>query len=59
MHSLRVHVKTMEAVKTIEDVDTTVTNPIIVVEEDTVHNTIVIGEEAVVVVQTVILHITV
>ena len=53
------HVKTMEAVKTMEDMDTTATNPIIAVEEDAVHNTTGIGAEAVVVKSTVILLINV
>ena len=39
--------------------DATVTNTIIGVEEDAVNNTIGIGAEAVVVVSTLILHITV
>ena len=62
---LRVNTKTTEAVnnmedaKTMEDLDTTVTNKIIVVEEDAVHNTAGIGAEAVVGMSTVILHITV
>ena len=33
------HVKTMEAAKIMEDLDTTETNPVIVVEEDTAHKT--------------------
>ena len=58
MQRLRVNGKTMDAVKTMEDVDTTVTNPIIFVEEDGVHNTTGIDTDAVVVDSTVILHIT-
>ena len=42
-----------------DDVDTTVTNPIIAFKEDAVHITTVIGTEAVVVKETVILHINV
>ena len=42
-----------------EDVDTMATNPFIVVEEYAEHKTTVIGEEAVVVEPTVILHINV
>ena len=53
LQRLRVQVKTME------DMYTTVTNPIIVVKEDVVHNTTRIFAEAVVVLATVILHITV
>ena len=53
------HVKTMEAGKTMEDVDTMKTNPVIVVEEDAVHKTNGIGAEAVVVESTVITPITV
>ena len=41
-----------------EEVDTTATNPVIVVEEDAAHKTTVIGVEAVVVEAIVILHIT-
>ena len=59
LQRLRLHVNTMEVVKTMEDEDTTVTNQIIAVEEDTVHNTTRIGTEAAVVNSTVILHITV
>ena len=54
----KVHVKTMEAVKTIKDKDTTFTNNIISVEEDVMHKTTVIGTKAVVFESTVILHIT-
>ena len=43
LQRLRVHVKTMEAVKTMDDVDTTVTNPIIAVKDYAVHNTTGIG----------------
>ena len=53
LQRLRVHVKTLE------DVDITVTNPIIAVDEDAVHKTTGIGAEVVVVVATVILHINV
>ena len=53
LQRLRVHVKTME------NVDTTFTNPIIAFEEDAVHSTTGIGAESVVVVATVILHVTV
>ena len=49
----------MGSIKTMEDVDTTVTNPIISVEEDAVHNKTEIGAEVVVVEATVILNITV
>ena len=59
MQRLRLHVKTMEAVKTMEYEDTTVINQIITVEKYTVHNTTRIGAEAVMVESTVILHITV
>ena len=59
MQRLRLHVKTMEAVKTMEYEDTTVINQIITVEKYTVHNTTGIGAEAVMVESTVILHITV
>ena len=59
LQRLRVRIKTMEAVKTMEDVDTTVTNTIIAVEEDKVYSTTVIGAEAVMVEATLILHITV
>ena len=52
-------VKTVEAVKTMEYTDTTVTNPIITVKEDAVQNTTGVVAEAVVVEATVILHITV
>ena len=48
LQCLRVHFKTMEDAKSTEDVDTMVTNQIIAVEEDTVHNTTGIGAEAVV-----------
>ena len=41
-----------------EDMDTTVTNSIIAVEEDTVHNTTGIGATEVVLEATVLLHIT-
>ena len=53
LHSLMVHINTME------DMNTTVTNPIIVVKENAVHNTTGIGADSVVVETTVILHITV
>ena len=53
LQRLRVHIKTME------DVDTTVTNPIITVKEGAVDKTTGIGAEVVVVNPTVILHITV
>ena len=53
------HVKTMEAANIMEDVDTTATNPVIMVEEDAAHKTTVIVVEAMVVDPTVILHITV
>ena len=53
-----VHVKTMEASKIMEDVDTTATNPVSAFEEDVAHKTTGIGTEAVVVEPTVILHIT-
>ena len=59
LQHLRMHVKTMEAVKNMEDEDTTVTNQINAVEEEAVQNTTVIGLEDVVVKSTVILHITV
>ena len=59
LQRLRVHIKNMEAVKTMEDEDTTVTNQIIAVEEDAVHNTMGIGAEAEVVESTGILHINV
>ena len=59
MKRLRVNVNTMEAVKTMEDVDTMVTNINIAIEEDAVHNTKGIGAEAVLVESTLILHITV
>ena len=49
----------MEDVKATEEVDTMVTNPIMVVNKDAVHNTTEIGAEAVVVKATGILHITV
>ena len=49
LQCLRVHVKTMEAVKTMDDVDTTVTNPIIAVKDYAVHNTTGIGAYEVVV----------
>ena len=42
-----------------EDVHTTATNPVIAVEDDTVHKTTGIGAEAIVVNPTLILHITV
>ena len=58
LQRLRVHVKTMYEVKTMEDMDTTVTNSIIAVEEDTVHNTTGIGATEVVLEATVLLHIT-
>ena len=53
------HVKTMEADNIMEDVDTTETNTVIVVEEDATQKTTGIGAGAVVVEPTVILHITV
>ena len=59
LQRLRVYVTTMEAAKTMEDEDTAVTNKIIAVKKDEVHNTTGIGAEAVVVESTVIVHITV
>ena len=59
LQRLRVNVTTMEAAKTMEDEDTAVTNKIIAVKKDEVHNTTGIGAEAVVVESTVIVHITV
>ena len=59
LQCLRVHIKTMGSIKTMEDVDTTVTNPIIAVKEDVVHNTTGIGVEAMVVMTIVILLVTV
>ena len=53
------HVKTMDDTKMMENVDTTETNLVIAVEEDAAHKTTGIGAEAVVVDQTVILHITI
>ena len=53
------HFKTMEASNIMEDVDTTASNPVIMVEEDAAHKTTVIGAEAVDVDPTVILHINV
>ena len=53
------YVKTMEAANIMEDVDTTATSPVTVVEKDVSHKTTGIGAEAVVVEPTVILHITV
>ena len=53
------HFKTMEAVKIMEDEDTTETNPVTAVEEDAAHKTTGIGAEVVVVEPTVILHITI
>ena len=53
------HVKTMGAAKFMEDVVTTATNPVTVVEEDMAHKTTEISAEAVVVDTTVILHIIV
>ena len=49
----------MEDSKIMEDVDTTSTNAVTAVEEDTAHKTTWIGAEAVVVEITAILHITV
>ena len=49
----------MESGRTTEDEDTTVTNKIIAVEDDALHNTTGIGTEALVVKSTVILKITV
>ena len=54
-----VNVKTMEAAKIMEDVDTTETNTVTTVEEYATHKTTVIGTEAVVVEPIVILNITV
>ena len=53
------NVKTMEAAKIMEDVDTTATNPVIAAEEDAAQKTTGLGAEAVVVEPIVILHITV
>ena len=53
------HFKTMEAVKIMEDEDTTETNPVTAVEEDAAHKTTGIGAESVAVEPTVILHITI
>ena len=54
-----VHVKSMEAAKIMEDMDTTATSKVTAVEEDVVHKTTRIGAEAVEVEPTVILHIAV
>ena len=59
LQRLRVPVKIMEAVKNMDNMDTTVTNPGIAVKEDVVHKPTWIGAEDVVVESTVILHITV
>ena len=59
LQRLRAHAHTMEAFKTREGVDTTVTNPIIAVEEDAVRNTTEISAEAMLIVATLILHINV
>ena len=53
------HVKTMEATKIMDDVDTTTTNPVIAIKEDAAHKTTGTGAEFVVVEPTVTLHITV
>ena len=53
------NVKTMEAAKIMEDVDTTATNPVTAVKEEAAYKTTGIGAEAVMVDPTVILHITV
>ena len=53
------HVKTMEAVKIVEDIDTTATNPFTAVEEEEAHKTAGIGAEDMIVDLAVILHITV
>ena len=53
------HVKTMDTVKIMEDMDTMATNTVIAVREDAAHKTTGIGAKAVVVETTVILHITV
>ena len=59
MHRNMLHIKTMEAANIMEDGDITATNPVIAVQEDAVQKTTEIGEEAVVVKQILILHITV
>ena len=53
------HVMTMEAVNTMEDVDTIVTNPVIAAEEGALHKTTGIGTEALVVEPILILNFTV
>ena len=49
----------MAHAKTVEEVDTTATNPVTAVKEDAAHKTMGINAEAVMVNTTVILHITV
>ena len=53
------YIKTMGDDDIMEELDTTVTNPVTAVEEDVAHKTIEIGAEAVVVEPTLILKITV